>query len=355
MRRADSLVASAPARVDFTGGYTDVSPFCEYRSGRAVNAAIALFTHAEGRLREDGRVKLISDDLQVSIEADSVDDLQFDGRLDLIKAIIKKLVHGTGIELRTRSDTPPASGLGTSGALGVAVVGLIDALAGHGRTRQEIAELAATIEREAGIAGGRQDQYAAALGGIQYLECAGDTTNTSKLDLGPDDLKVLEENLLLSHPGGTHDSGGLVRRVMLAYQMGDTAVISHLLLLNQLAAQIKDALSARNCAYLIQLVNEVRLHQRGLLSEITNAEVEGIISALEGVGVSATKATGGAGPGACLLSICSPPHRSRAIDLLERHRFSILPFKIDMTGLRIVQATEYVVHGGSVRCGEVEL
>jgi D-glycero-alpha-D-manno-heptose-7-phosphate kinase len=334
-----TVIAQASIRVDFTTGLIDVPPFSDDFPGRSVNAAISLYTYAEGYLREDEKIRLVSQDKGIVVEADSLEDLRLDGRLDLVKGIVRKLAGGFGIEIRTKSDAPPGgSRLGASGALGVAVVGLIDALLNTKMTKSEIAEVAAQSEREIGIAGGRQDQYAAALGGIHFLEFHGPEAVVQRLDIPNNGIKLLEEHLLLAYPGGSYDSGDLVTQVMTAYRSGDKKVRSHLLTQNELALEIREALVCVDLKRLSELLKEVHLHQRelllGLIGPSTSPRVEKILSIMSQIGVDGCKATGGGGPGACLLFLCPPSLREQAIDLLKKAGCQIFPFTIDMKGLR---------------------
>ena len=70
MSSPQTLIAQAPVRLDFTGGLIDAPPFSDDFPGRAVNAAISLYTYAEGHLREDGKIRLISQDKGIVVEAE---------------------------------------------------------------------------------------------------------------------------------------------------------------------------------------------------------------------------------------------------------------------------------------------
>jgi D-glycero-alpha-D-manno-heptose-7-phosphate kinase len=199
--------SKAPVRVDFTGGYTDIAPFTNHFTGKAVNAAIKLFTYVDGFLRDDKKICIFSEDICTRIEAGSLNKLNMDGQLDIVKAILFEFSIPDGVEIRIKSEAPLGSGLGTSASLGVATAGLINALTNSRRNRLEIAELAAYAERKVGIAGGRQDQYASAMGGIHLLEFSGNNSNILKIDLQKEQIKLLEKHLLLIHPHGTRNSG----------------------------------------------------------------------------------------------------------------------------------------------------
>lgn len=325
-----------PVRVDFTGGYTDVAPFTDDFSGRAVNAAVSLYVRAKGRLREDGKIRILSHDLNTIIESDSVNNLEFDGKLDLVTNIIRMAGLTSGIDVIIDSDPPPSSGLGTSGAVGVATVGLVRTLLGRSVSRVEIAEEAAQREREIGSAGGRQDQYASALGGFHFLEYSGALAHVSPLNLLNEERVLLQDSLLLIHPGGSRKSGDLVTEIMRAYRECQGDVREHLIALNELAPQLCEALAKADLGGLSDLFNEVRFHQKALHPGITSEKIEAIFSELSKIGVRAGKGLGGAGPGACLLFVCDPLVRDGAISVLARLSCQILSFSFESGGLEAV-------------------
>jgi hypothetical protein len=162
----------APVRLDFAGGWTDVPPFSAFEGGVVVSAAIGLFAHAEVRPVGAG-IGLVSEDLGASLELPDYAALSPTGPLALLQAGLRILPVGPCV-LTTRSDAPHGSGLGSSGALGVAMVGALTAARGETPDAHEIAHLACRLESvEAGIPGGRQDQYTAAFGGFLRSSAVG--------------------------------------------------------------------------------------------------------------------------------------------------------------------------------------
>src|SRR5690349_5086412 len=121
----DRIVRSrAPVRLDLAGGWTDVPPFAEREGGAVLSVAINRYTYASLRRLPGDAVLLRSDDYDATVEADSVTALAYDGCLDLPKAALRRMHTAGGVEINMRADAPPGSGLGTSAAMGVALVGL---------------------------------------------------------------------------------------------------------------------------------------------------------------------------------------------------------------------------------------
>jgi len=165
--------AKAPLRISFAGGGTDVPPYPEKEGGCVLNATINKYAYGTLRPREDNQIKIESLDFGISVNYDVDEELIYDGKLDLVKAAIKKLEgqDSTGFDLFLHSNAPPGTGLGSSSTVMVALVGLLKEFKNMPLTDYEIANLAYIIERkELGIKGGLQDQYAATFGGFNFIE-----------------------------------------------------------------------------------------------------------------------------------------------------------------------------------------
>src|SRR5436189_111164 len=161
--------ATAPTRLDFAGGWTDVPPFSAREGGVVVNGCIGLSARVDLKLG-GALIRLVSEDLGQELECADSGGLVLDGRLDLVKAALRMFPVQSACTLTTRSDAPPGSGLGSSGALDVALVAALSGARGERLSEREIAEQAWCLETvEAKIPGGKQDQFAAALGGFQRL------------------------------------------------------------------------------------------------------------------------------------------------------------------------------------------
>jgi len=153
--------ATAPTRLDFAGGWTDVPPFSAREGGVVVNGCIGLSARVDLKLG-GALIRLVSEDLGQELECADSRGLVLDGRLDLVKAALRMFPVQSACTLTTRSDAPPGSGLGSSGALDVALVAALAGARGERLSGREIAEQAWYLETvEAKIPGGKQDQFAA--------------------------------------------------------------------------------------------------------------------------------------------------------------------------------------------------
>ncbi|MGH7592823.1 MAG: hypothetical protein ACRELE_03085 [Gemmatimonadales bacterium] len=297
MTTMDSAVirTSAPVRLDFAGAWTDVAPFAAEERGVVVNAAIELRTRVELRLNHS-RYDLRSDELDERVEADTLGELARDGRLELLKAAVRS--SGTGpCALRASAAAPPGSGLGTSGALSVALVYAFAASRGDRPNALAIARDAWQLETmDAGVAGGQQDQYAAALGGFQHLVFDHGTTQARSLHLEPAFASELAAHVVVCHTGRSRFSGGTIARVMQAYVDRDRVVVGALHALVDVAEAMAEALLNADLAAVGKLLNANWIEQRRLDSRMQTPAMARLEAALSGAGALGGKAAGaGAG------------------------------------------------------------
>ncbi len=306
---ARSATASAPVRLDFAGGWTDVPPFSEREGGVVIAAAIGLRAHARVERGGDA-LRLAAEDLddEAVLPADVAPVL--DGRLDLLKAAIRQLPVGP-CTVTTRSDVPPGSGLGSSGALDVALVAALGRARGEARTPTAVAEAGCRLERiEAGMAGGRQDQYMAALGGFQRLEFRDPDVTAAPVVLDPAFAAALEASLVLCYTGISRVSGRTIARVIAAYERGDTRVVGALRGLRDVALAMADVLVHADLALVARLLDENWRHQQALDAGMCTAEMARLEAAAREAGALGGKAAG-SGAGGCMFFVA--PERAAAV------------------------------------------
>ena len=166
----------APLRLGLAGGGTDVSPYSDIYSGAVLNATISMYAYATIEPRDDGKIVFNSIDRAEKIECESKERLEIDGKLDLLKGVYNRIVKDfvkkpLSFTLTTYVDAPPGSGLGSSSTLVVAIIGAFAEWLKLPLGEYDIAHLAYEIERkDLGMAGGKQDQYAATFGGFNFME-----------------------------------------------------------------------------------------------------------------------------------------------------------------------------------------
>lgn len=327
--------ARAPVRIDFAGGWTDVPPFSAEAGGFVVNAAITRYAYATLIPHATPDYRLESGDYDTYVEARDIRQMEYDGNLDLLKAAVRRLNLDVGGHILTRSDAPPGSGTGSSASMGVALVGLLEATKNGTRSRHDIAALANLLEiEELCIQGGKQDQYAAALGGISFMEFKDPTVRTEHLEVSRDFLCELEKHLLLIYTGKSRLSGDIISRVMNAYKRDDQQVKSALLNIRQAALDMRDAFLAEDLKRVGEVLDFNWENQKRLYPEMTTPKIEALFTVARPEGVLGGKACG-AGGGGCILLLCERDcehHVRRAVTDLGG-----LPidFNLDHDGLQV--------------------
>ncbi|HVH68475.1 MAG TPA: hypothetical protein VM716_11440 [Gemmatimonadales bacterium] len=288
--------AAAPVRLDFAGGWTDVPPFSAREGGVVVNAAIDLMARAELQLG-GSLIRLVAEDLGQVVECANSGGLVPDGRLDLLKAGLRMLPVQAHCTLTTRSDAPPGSGLGSSGAMDVALVAVLASARGERPTGRDVAEQAWYLETvEAKIPGGRQDQFAAALGGFHRLSFHDPDVGIEPITLDPAFAEALERRVVVCYTGTSRVSGATIARVMAAYERGDPVVTSALRAMKDVALEMGEALRAADLSRVALLLSANWTQQQRLDAGMCTPEMAGLERALRGVGALGGKAAGaGAG------------------------------------------------------------
>lgn len=312
-----SLVARAPTRIDFGGGWTDVPPYSEEQGGCVCNVAIS--RHAIVRLSADDATGATGADGQGSDSA-------------IVAAALRR-ADSPPISVRLRSDFPVGAGLGGSSAAGVAIIGALNAWRNRPCAPGELAESSRRLEvEELHVAGGRQDHYAAAFGGALGLWFGSDTT-VQRIPLPPLFKGALEQQCLIAYTGQSRISAETITAVLDAYRDRQPRVLEALGRMKQLAADMVVALQSEDVVALGGLVGEHWAYQRSLHPAIPTPRIDAILDRARRAGAHGGKALGASG-GGCVLVIAP-------VDALDRVRTvvaelaDLVPFSADERGFHV--------------------
>ena len=335
MRRRDQPTefhATAPVRLDFAGGWTDVPPFSAREGGVVVNGAIELTARVAVRI--GGRlIRLVSEDLGEELECADSGGLVLDGRLDLLKAALRMLPVQAACTITTRCDAPPGSGLGSSGAMDVALVAALALARAEQVTAREIAEQAWYLETvEAKIPGGKQDQFAAALGGFQRLTFRDPDVGVEPITLDPAFATALARRTVLCYTGRSRVSGATIARVMAAYERGDPRITGALRAMKDLATAMVEALRAGDVARVAMLLSHNWTHQQALDPEMRTPEMAQLENALTAAGALGGKAAGAGAGGSMFFVTGDDP--APAIAAGRAAGATVLPVRWALEGVR---------------------
>jgi D-glycero-alpha-D-manno-heptose-7-phosphate kinase len=313
------LVARAPARLDFGGGWTDVPPYSDERGGCVCNVAIEL--HAVATVRS-----------RVGVDASADQDSGHDNAL-AAAAVRRAAIADVSVDME--AEYPVGAGLGGSSAAGVAALGALAAWRGEPLDAANLAEESRQLEVEdLGIAGGRQDHYAAAMGGALGLWFRGAVT-ARRIPLSDELIERLNTRCVVAYTGQSRISANTITAVMDAYRARESRVLGALDRLRDLAGQMVVALESGNVDALGHLLGEHWVHQRSLDPAIPTPLIDAILTDASAAGALGGKALGASG-GGCVLAIAGEG-RVEDVRRAMGERARLLPVRVARHGFQIVR------------------
>jgi D-glycero-alpha-D-manno-heptose-7-phosphate kinase len=330
--------AKAPLRISFCGGGTDVDPYPQERGGCVLSATIDKYAWASVYPRDDTRLEIESLDYGLR-RTYPPGPLAYDGELDLAKGVINHFTALTGglpggAEVYTHSDAPPGSGLGSSSTMVATLVGGIAQWLRVPLTNYEIAETTYKIERlDVKLSGGRQDQYAAAFGGFNFIEFHADHTIVNPLRIPRDTVNELEYHLLLVYTGGTRTSAQIVDTQMGRYRRREPDAVAGLDELKRLAGELKNLLLRDRLDDFGRLLHEAWETKKRLADAITNETIDRLYGRAIELGALGGKILG-AGGGGHLLLYCPISKKGAIASELGRLGGQVVAFAFEGRGLQ---------------------
>lgn len=329
------LRARAPLRVSFAGGGTDVPPYPAEQGGLVLSATINRYAYGTLRPRQDRQIGIQSLDLD-AVASIALEDVRPNGdRLDLIRAAVHKLASDSthGFDLFLHSAAPPGSGLGSSSAVVVTLVGLLSTYMKVPLTDYEKARLAYTVEREdLGLKGGTQDQYAAVFGGFNFMEFREDDVIVNPLRIAPDTIHELEYNLLLCFTGGTRVSDHIIDDQTSRYRSQESSTLDGLQMQKELAVEMKNALLQGNLTEFGALLDRAWAYKKKMSPKITNDHIDELYDEAMRQGALGGKVTG-AGGGGYMLLYCHYDTKHKVHAALSALGAEAIDFQFDHAGL----------------------
>ncbi len=330
----------APLRIGLAGGGTDVSPFADLFGGAILNATVSLFATTTIKPTQDGKITLISRDLNKKAVYESQKVLPIDGELDLLKGVYNRVVKDyldepLSFEMITDVDVPKGSGMGSSSTITVSILGAFSEWFNLPLGEYDMARLAFDIERnDLALAGGRQDQYAATFGGFNFMEFYED----EKVIVNPLRIKLeykeeLEINLLLYYTGTSRESAKIIKSQSKNFSRKSDEVIAAAHALKQQAIEMKEALLTGNINELGHILEEGWQDKKRMAKGITNPDLDMLYEAAKRAGATGGKISG-AGGGGFMMLYCPENSRYSVIDSLEDFPGNFVSYQFTTNGLR---------------------
>ncbi len=324
--------AKSPVRISFAGGGTDLTNYFSKEGGVVLNATINKFAHAVLEKRNDNKIKIYSNDLKQEVNLNDIHELKFDGKLDLIKSVIKLLNPDFGFELYTYSDVPVGSGLGGSAVQLSAIIGAFNNFRENKFNDYEIAELAFHAERvELGLAGGWQDQYATVFGGFNFMEFKNDENIVNPLRITENIINELEDSLLLCYSGITHNSGSVHDDQKENMNKEEARVYAKIS--KEIAQDMKSRLLKGRLDDFGELLHKAWNVKKNFSSKITTPFLDEIYEYALNNGALGGKLLG-AGGGGYFLFYVKTFNKLTLMNSLKQRGFQIETFTFDKVGLR---------------------
>lgn len=316
--------SKAPLRIGLAGGGTDVSPYSDLYGGAILNATISLYARATIEPISENRIILEAVDRNEQQEFGISNELPIDGTLDLLKGVYNRIkkdypFKDQGFRLSTFVDAPAGSGLGTSSTLVVSIIGAFTEMLRLPLGEYDMAHYAYEIEREyLGLAGGKQDQYAATFGGVNYMEFYGDDkVIVNPLRVNQDHLFELENNLLLYYTATSRESAQIITRQSRNVTDKKEASIEAMHQLKQQAQRMKEALLKGKLNEIGEILDYGFEQKRKMAEGISNRLTEEIYQAAKQAGATGGKISG-AGGGGFMIFYCPGNSKYKVMKSLER-------------------------------------
>lgn len=315
--------SKAPLRIGLAGGGTDVSPYSDEYGGAILNATVSLSAYASIEPITENAIIVEALDRKEEERYEWAASLPINGKLDLLKGVYNRIhaMYGmplTGFRLSTFVDAPAGSGLGTSSTLVVAILGAFVEMLKLPLGDYDIAHLAFQIEREdLQLAGGKQDQYAATFGGVNFMEFYGDDkVIVNPLRIRREYLHELGNNLVLYFTATSRESAAIIKEQVKNVNNKDEKSIEAMHQLKEQSRMMKEALLKGRLHEIGEILDFGFEQKRKMAHNISNSNIEVLYEAAKQAGATGGKISG-AGGGGFMIFYCPGNTRYKVIETLK--------------------------------------
>jgi len=316
--------SKAPLRLGLAGGGTDVAPYSDLYGGATLNATINMYAYATIIPTNNGKIVFRSIDKNEFFETDSGESLPLNGALDLLKGIYNRVVRDfthepLSFELSTYVDAPPGSGLGTSSTLVVTVLGAFAEWLKLPLGEYDLARLAYQIERlDLKMAGGKQDQYAATFGGVNFMEFFMDEkVVVNPLRVKGEYMNELSHNLILYNTKTSRLSSAIIERQARNIQEHKEKFIEATHKLKEQAVMMKEVLLRGDIDAIGPVLDFGWKYKKQIASGISNHLIDNIYETALQNGATGGKISG-AGGGGFMFFYCPNNRRYKVVEALRK-------------------------------------
>lgn len=338
------LIARSPVRISLAGGGTDLPAYYLRYGGAVINTAINRYFYVILNVNDSDTLQITSSDYQTFYRHNPDTELMSEGSLSLPRAVLHHFGITHGLSMFLASEVPPGTGLGSSSSVTVALVKAVSAACGWTMSKQEIAEEACHIElQKLGMPIGKQDQYASAFGGINYIEFRADGVEVTPLSLALDTWQRLQRNLMLFFTGSSRNSTEILSKQSRSSRQDDAQVISALHSIKAMTAEVKTCLEQGNLEAFGDLLDQNWQAKKRFAPGVSNAKIDESYAKARAAGALGGKITG-AGGGGFLMLYCEERHQPRVTEVLGELSLQRMDFRFDQNGSQVLMNSGLQLH-----------
>lgn len=343
------LIARTPVRISFGGGGTDLPAYFEKFGGAVLSVAINKYFYTLISRRTDSMIQVISSDLKVTETWEDIQSVDVESSdLGIVLSTLKSLNRPFGADIFLASEVPPGTGLGSSAAVCVNVLNAISAYLDLPISRHELAAKAYHVAHDLlGKPVGKQDEYAAAFGGLNYITF----DPSGRVDVEPmrvkgEVLQRLQANLMLFNTGASHDSWQILKQQASEDHQPASRSAEALHKLKDYAAAMRSAIESGDLTRFAALLDESWQCKKQVAAGVSNDRIDHLYNLAAQYGALGGKITG-AGGGGFLLLYCELEEQAKVRAALSAQRIREMKFAFDFTGAQVVVHDPFLEVNGS--------
>jgi D-glycero-alpha-D-manno-heptose-7-phosphate kinase len=332
------LIVRSPVRISFGGGGTDLPAYYQEHGGAVLSTAINKYFYTILGRRSDSSIQIISSDFHICESWREFAALELnDGALEIPVAVLRDLKREVNVDLFLASEIPPGTGLGSSASVCVNVLKTLTSYLHSPLSKQDLAERAFLIARDVLHRHvGKQDEYAAAFGGLNFFEFLPDgSTRVQPIDPGPALITELQHSLMLFFTGSAHHSWNILAEQEKSAVEKNSKPLEALHEIKELAYRMRDALKRGDLANFARMLDEGWMAKKRVSSRISNLRIDTLYRMARDNGASGGKITG-AGGGGFLLLFCEPQAQERVRHALAAEGLKEMTFNFDFQGAQVL-------------------
>ncbi len=324
------IFSRAPVRICDIGGWTDTW-YCP--NGAVFNLCVDLYSYVRIVPSSNNSITIISENLNLQTEINNLNKIEYDGNLDLLKSAVKRMRIKKGASIYVRTDAPPGCGTGTSASVAVALIAALAKFSEKNLIPEEIASLAHKLEvEELKLESGVQDQYAAALGGVNFMEVSYPSVEVTPIPINNKKICELESQLILVFLS-SRSSSEMHKAVIENYKMRDSKTLQSFEIIKNCASEMKRAIYSKDLVYMGELMNKNWTAQKGLHTFMVNSVINKAELIAFNSGAIGFKLNGAGGGGSATILADIGKEYSLKKKLVEGG-FEILSAKLDFKGVQ---------------------